>query len=86
MGYVPQGREIFSQLTVEENLRNGLAARLPKLREVPDHVYQMFPVLKQMLRPRNQPHRASSGAETALRAPGRDGPAHPRQGALGGLR
>jgi urea transport system ATP-binding protein len=49
IGYVPQGREIFSQLTVEENLRIGLAVRRPKLREVPEHLYQMFPVLKQML-------------------------------------
>ena len=52
IGYVPQGREIFSQLTVEENLRVGLAVRRPKTREVPEHLYQMFPVLKQMLRRR----------------------------------
>jgi urea transport system ATP-binding protein len=52
IGYVPQGREIFSQLTVEENLRIGLAARRPKLRDVPAHLYQMFPVLRQMLRRR----------------------------------
>jgi len=49
---VPQGREIFSQLTVEENLRIGLGARRPKLKDIPEHVYQMFPVLKQMLRRR----------------------------------
>jgi urea transport system ATP-binding protein len=52
VGYVPQGREIFSQLTVEENLRVGLAVRRPKLRAVPEHIFQMFPVLKQMLRRR----------------------------------
>jgi urea transport system ATP-binding protein len=52
IGYVPQGREIFSQLTVEENLRVGLAVRRPKLRAVPEHIFQMFPVLKQMLRRR----------------------------------
>ena len=52
IGYVPQGREIFSQLTVEENLRIGLAVRRPRVREVPEHLYQMFPVLKQMLRRR----------------------------------
>ncbi|MDP9082638.1 MAG: urea ABC transporter ATP-binding subunit UrtE [Pseudomonadota bacterium] len=52
IGYVPQGREIFSQLTVEENLRIGLAARRPKLRAVPEHIFGMFPVLKQMLRRR----------------------------------
>jgi urea transport system ATP-binding protein len=49
IGYVPQGREIFSQLTVEENLRIGLAVRKPKLRHIPPHLYDMFPVLKQML-------------------------------------
>ncbi len=52
IGYVPQGREIFSQLTVEENLRIGLAVRRPKLRDVPEHLFQMFPVLKHMLRRR----------------------------------
>ena len=52
IGYVPQGREIFSQLTVEENLRTGLAVRKDGKREVPEHIYQMFPVLKQMLRRR----------------------------------
>jgi urea transport system ATP-binding protein len=52
IGYVPQGREIFSQLTVEENLRIGLAVRRPRVREVPEHIYQIFPVLKQMLRRR----------------------------------
>jgi urea transport system ATP-binding protein len=52
IGYVPQGREIFSQLTVEENLRIGLAVRRPRLREVPEHLYEMFPVLRQMLRRR----------------------------------
>jgi urea transport system ATP-binding protein len=52
IGYVPQGREIFSQLTVEENLRIGLAVRRPRLKDVPAHLYQMFPVLKQMLKRR----------------------------------
>ena len=52
IGYVPQGREIFSQLTVEENLRLGLAVRRPRTSSVPEHIYQMFPVLKQMLRRR----------------------------------
>src|SRR5579864_5083741 len=52
IGYVPQGREIFSQLTVEENLRTGLAVRRPKINSIPEHLFQMFPVLKQMLRRR----------------------------------
>lgn len=49
IGYVPQGREIFSQLTVEENLRVGLAARKDGARTVPEHIYELFPVLKRML-------------------------------------
>lgn len=49
IGYVPQGREIFSQLTVEENLRVGLAVRKDRARTVPDQVYELFPVLKRML-------------------------------------
>ena len=48
IGFVPQGREIFPQLTVEENLRVGLG--VGRLRGIPAHVYEMFPVLKQMLR------------------------------------
>jgi urea transport system ATP-binding protein len=52
IGYVPQGREIFPQLTVEENLRIGFAVRKPKLRAVPEHLFEMFPVLKTMLRRR----------------------------------
>jgi urea transport system ATP-binding protein len=48
LGYVPQGREIFSRLTVEENLRMGLAT-LPRSAKVPARIFEMFPVLKQML-------------------------------------
>ena len=48
IGYVPQGREIFSQLTVEENLRTGLGARHDGLARVPEHIYQLFPVLREM--------------------------------------
>lgn len=49
IGYVPQGREIFTQLSVEENLRVGLLARADGLKEIPDFVFEIFPVLKQML-------------------------------------
>src|ERR1700761_8312392 len=49
IGFVPQGREIFSQLTVEENLKIGLPARADRKRVVPEHIYDMFPVLKKML-------------------------------------
>jgi len=52
IGYVPQGREIFSQLTVEENLRIGLTARRNKLKDIPEQIFAMFPVLKKMLRRR----------------------------------
>jgi urea transport system ATP-binding protein len=48
IGYVPQGREIFSQLTVEENLRTGLAARPDGRRDIPEETYTIFPVLKSM--------------------------------------
>jgi len=49
IGYVPQGREIFSQLTVEENLRIGLSARRDGVKEIPGHIYELFPVLREML-------------------------------------
>jgi len=52
IGYVPQGREIFSQLTVEENLRTGLFAAPDKSRDALERVYTIFPVLKQMLKRR----------------------------------
>ena len=47
IGYVPQGREIFPQLTVEENLRLGLTAS--GARDIPGRIFEMFPVLKKML-------------------------------------
>jgi urea transport system ATP-binding protein len=49
IGYVPQGREIFSHLTVEENLRVGLGIRKNGPRTIPGRIYDLFPVLKQML-------------------------------------
>jgi urea transport system ATP-binding protein len=53
IGYVPQGREIFPLLTVEENLKTGLrAAKKHGITKVPEHVYEIFPVLKQMLKRR----------------------------------
>ena len=48
-GYVPQGRDIFPLLTVEENLRTGLGALPAGQRTVPEDVFEMFPVLKTML-------------------------------------
>jgi len=49
IGYVPQGREIFPQLTVEENLRIGLGVRKNGARAIPSRVFELFPALKQML-------------------------------------
>ena len=47
-GYVPQGREIFSRLTVDDNLRMGLASK-PGGTPVPAELFELFPVLKQMI-------------------------------------
>jgi urea transport system ATP-binding protein len=48
IGFVPQGREIFARLTVEENLRMGLAYKSAATR-IPDELFTLFPVLGQML-------------------------------------
>ena len=48
VGYVPQGREIFGRLTVDENLRMGLAYK-PGSTPVPAELFELFPVLKQMI-------------------------------------
>ncbi len=48
IGYVPQGREIFPRLTVEENLLMGLATK-PGSTPIPSRIFDMFPVLKQMM-------------------------------------
>jgi len=50
MAYVPQGREIFPRLTVEENLLTGLAGQ--KTQEIAPEIYEMFPVLQTMRRRR----------------------------------
>src|SRR3954471_8148025 len=47
LGYVPQGREIFPRLTVEENLEMGLATK-PSGADIPARVFELFPVLKSM--------------------------------------
>ena len=51
IAYVPQGREIFSQLTVEENLRIGLIVKKNK-KDIPQYVFEIFPILKEMLQRR----------------------------------
>ncbi len=52
IGFVPQGRDIFSQLTVEENLLVGLAGKPGAPSTVPEKIFGLFPVLKEMLRRR----------------------------------
>lgn len=49
IGYVPQGREIFNQLTVEENMKVALAARPRGMRQIPPFIFNLFPVLADML-------------------------------------
>jgi urea transport system ATP-binding protein len=49
MGYVPQGREIFPQLTVLENLSLGLLAQKGRQGRVPDTVFELFPALSSLL-------------------------------------
>jgi urea transport system ATP-binding protein len=49
IGYVPQGRQIFPLLSVEENLLIGLPARSDGVRRIPDFIFELFPVLREML-------------------------------------
>ena len=49
IGYVPQGRQIFPLLTVEENLQIGLTARADRGKRIPPLVFELFPLLKEML-------------------------------------
>jgi urea transport system ATP-binding protein len=71
IGYVPQGREIFGRLTVEENLRMGLAVK-PGGTAIPAELFELFPILKQFLHRRGgdlsggqQQHLASARALAA---------------------
>ncbi|NBC31085.1 MAG: urea ABC transporter ATP-binding subunit UrtE [Alphaproteobacteria bacterium] len=52
VAYVPQGREIFPRLSVLENLQTGFAAAPRGQRSIPDEIFELFPILKQMLRRR----------------------------------
>lgn len=49
VGYVPQGRHIFPQLTVEENLKISLNCARQTSKKIPEHIFKLFPVLKEML-------------------------------------
>ncbi len=48
VAYVPQGREIFPLMTVKENLETGFVCLPPEEHFIPDHIYELFPVLKDM--------------------------------------
>ena len=48
IGYVPQGRDVFPLLTVEENLRVGLPVRKDGAKDIPEKIYNLFPVLREM--------------------------------------
>lgn len=52
IGYVPQGRDIFPQLTVEENLKLSLNCKRQPSKTIPEDIYTLFPVLKEMLQRR----------------------------------
>jgi urea transport system ATP-binding protein len=52
IGLVPQGRDIFPQLSVEENLLVGLAGKPGKERRIPPRIFELFPVLQKMLKRR----------------------------------
>jgi urea transport system ATP-binding protein len=76
IGYVPQGREIFNRLTVEENLLMGLAPVTGRAaRKVPEVIFETFPVLRQMLSRRGGD---LSGGQQQQLAIGRALAAHPR--------
>lgn len=52
VGYVPQGRDVFPLMTVQENLESGFACLNRSERFVPDEIFELFPVLKEMQRRR----------------------------------
>lgn len=49
LGYIPQGREVIPQFTVRENLVMGTFARLDGKREVPEYIFELFPILHEFL-------------------------------------
>ncbi len=49
IAYVPQGRQIFSQLTVKENMQSGFAVLPRGQRKIPDEIFDLFPILRKMM-------------------------------------
>ncbi len=49
VGYVPQGRDVFPRMTVEENLKVGLVGRRDNVKVIPAFIFELFPVLKDMM-------------------------------------
>src|SRR5262245_66346348 len=82
IAYVPQGREIFPLLTVEENLETGFAPLKREERSIPDDVFSLFPVLNDMLRRRGGD---LSGGQQQQLAIGRALVRRPRRLPLDGL-
>jgi urea transport system ATP-binding protein len=60
IGYVPQGREIFPDISVIDNLRLGLVARSDGMTRVPDEIFEFFPMLKRLV---DRPGGLLSGGE-----------------------
>ncbi len=80
IGFVPQGREVFPLLTVKENLETGFA-RLPrKERNVPDEIFQLFPVLRSMMGRRGGDLSGRSAAAARHRPRPGDAPEPPGAG------
>lgn len=75
IGYVPQGRMIFPQLSVEENLRLGAIARQSRSRGIPEIVFEYFPILKER---KKQPGGTLSGGQQQMLAVGRALAGRPR--------
>ncbi len=75
MGYIPQGRQVFPRMTVEENLRVSLLASRDKDRRLAELVYQYFPILKER---RRQSAGTLSGGEQQQLAIGRAMVGNPR--------
>ena len=71
IAYVPQGRMVFSTMTVKENIEPGLSATGAS--EIPGDIYELFPVLLEMKRP-PRPATSPAASSSSWRSPGRSPP------------